>query len=465
VSVMDLVTRHLVETEYDNLPQGVVDITKKQILDTLAANIGGSTCSISDEIVKLVGLVKDWGGKEESTIIAFGGKVPAPNAAFLNGMLSVRLDYDDTYYQAFKLHPSRGILPSAMAVAERQGNISGKKFLTAIALGFDLSVRIHRAEGVGKDSNFGMISNFLGGTAAAGKVMGLNAKQIEAALGLTFHQISGAQSSPGTAGAGAIIKGFNNGIASKTAVFSTLLAQVGFSASLGFLEESNKRNLYKIFFDGNYTPALLTSDMGQVYMGLYDNQKEYPCCHGQHASIEAIAGLIKDYHLSYRDIAAVAIEVSPDDYYYLADPVQKKKNPENIIETQFSLYWGVASTIVLGETNIKNFSLEALQNKDIWNVMSKISAASKPELVTTPSFTPAVIKVTTTGGQVFSRRVDLPYGCNGKPMSFNDIVRKFEYCCDYSFRPISKETRDKVIETVSGIEKVEDIGRIIGLLG
>ena len=47
-------------------------------------------------------------------------------------------------------------------MAKRQGKISGKEFLTAIAPGYDLGFRLRQAVEQDVDSSFGMISNFFG---------------------------------------------------------------------------------------------------------------------------------------------------------------------------------------------------------------------------------------------------------------------------------------------------------------
>ena len=420
MTVIDLITRNMVETRFESLPAKVVEVTKKQILETLAATVGGSTCSISGEIERLIDLVKDWGGKKESTIVAFGGRVPAPNAAFMNGILCVRLDFDDTQVRGLNIHISRGIVPTACAIAERQGGISGKEFLTAVALGHDLSFRLRKAGGNDMESSFGMITNFFGAAAAAGKILNLNAAQLNAALGLTFHQLSGAQSSPGTAGAGASIKGLNNGIACKTGIASALLAERGFSGSLDFLEEYNKRNLYQTFFRGVYLLPALTTDLGEIFAGVYTSQKEFPCCHGQHTSIEATLALI--------------------------------------------LYWGVASALVYREATIKNFTAEALGDARIKEMVNKISTRPEAGLVNKEGFASAMVEIKTKNGRMYSRRLNYPFGSPDNPMSFADVGAKFKQCCRYSAKPISEENQDKVIQMVADIEQVNDVGRIVRLL-
>ncbi len=97
MSVLDALTKNLVETSYDALAVDVVEATKKQVLDMLGVIVAGSTCNTTDEMNGLVSLIKEWGGKEESTIIAFGGRVPAPNTTFVNGIFCMRRDFDDTH--------------------------------------------------------------------------------------------------------------------------------------------------------------------------------------------------------------------------------------------------------------------------------------------------------------------------------------------------------------------------------
>jgi len=64
------------------------------VLDTLGTLFAGSTAHGGHEVVEVT---KEWGGKEESTIIAYGGKVPAPMAAFCNASMAHALDLDDTH--------------------------------------------------------------------------------------------------------------------------------------------------------------------------------------------------------------------------------------------------------------------------------------------------------------------------------------------------------------------------------
>jgi 2-methylcitrate dehydratase PrpD len=439
-------------------------MAKKQILDSLAAIVGGSSASLSGELEGLVELVRDWGGKAESSILGFGGRVPAPEAAFINGVLCTRLDYDDTFTLMVRNHPSRSIVPVAMAVAERQGTTNGKQLLNAVVLGIDLECRIKLGVGRDIDSPFGFIHNFLGATATAGKLLGLNKEKLKSAHSIAFHQISGAQGGTGTAGSGASLKGINNGVAARTGVFSALLATKGFSANSDFLDSDRKNNLYGIFYGGLYVPPLVIEDLGKSFVNVQTSQKQFPCCHGQAAALELTLSLIEKYHIQPGDVAKVQLYLSPNDLLLLADPIEKKQNPQNFIESQFSLCWGVASAIVYGKVGLKNFSNEALRDSRVRELAHKVSAKHEVSFAG-HILNPCVVEIKTTSNQVYAMKAENPIlGSPENPMSFSHIKNKFRQCCEISVKPIPEKNQNAVMDMVESLEEIQDVAEIARLL-
>jgi 2-methylcitrate dehydratase PrpD len=468
MSTLDKLVKHVVETKFEELPKPVVEATKVQVLDTLSAIVAGTTSSICGELEALLNFVISMEGREESSIIGFGGKVPAPNAAFVNGVLCERRDYDDTQLWYAGGHPSRSIIPTAFAMAERQGNVSGEVFLTAVALAHDLECRI-AAGGRGITSGY-MVSNFFGAAAAAGRIFGLDERKMRQCLAIAFHQICGARIG-GTADLGPL-KGLGNGFAAKAGILSALLADQGFGANWDFLDPMRRGNFYDVFFQGSYVPSLVTLDLGKTFMGLTTSQKEYPCCHGQHTAIKAVLSLVGKHNLRANDVNSVTIWVNVADHGLLAMPEDKKRNPSNLIETQFSLYWSVASAIVYGEVGINNFSEKALQDPKVWDIVQKVRCLPKIEFSrdqmssAAPRTSPAIAEVTTKSGQVYSMEVgpDELIGGANNPVTLEFAVRKFKDSCVFSVRPIPDNSQEGVIKMVKNLETVSDVGQIASLL-
>jgi 2-methylcitrate dehydratase PrpD len=465
VSILEKLTDYLVQTDYRSLPPEVVEITRKQILDTLGVTVAGTACSITGEMSGLADMVKKWGGKRESTLLGFGGRVPAPEAAFVNAVSSARLDYDDTLVNWINLHCSSVIVPVAFAMAECQGNINGSVLITAIALGYDLACRIKQASGRNADNRIRFSCNFFGAAATAGKILGLDRDKLQNALFLAFHQICGAGSDASGLRVGAGLKGMSNGFAARAGIVSALMAEKGFIGAEDFLDPVNKENYYELFCEGAFLPWLLTLDLGRTFAASQTSQKEFPCCHGQHASLEAALGLAKENLLRADDIEEITLHLSPQDYALLADPLERKQNPQNIIETQFSVCWGVASALVYGDVGFRNFSEEALRDKRVRDLAYKVIPRIDMAMFVEQGFPPAAVDIKMRNGKIYARRVANPFGTVSNPMNIDDIAAKFRECCCHSVSHISAENQEKVILLLKRLENVKDSGRLARLLG
>jgi 2-methylcitrate dehydratase PrpD len=465
MSVMSLLVKNVVNTSYEMLSLDLVEATKRQILDTLGVAVAGSTCSVSAEMQRLVTLIKGWGGKEESTIIAFGGKVPAPNAAFINGILSKRRAFDDTQ-DLDRIHPSGTIIPPAFAMAEYKGGVNGKELILAVALGYDLECRLKSAVGRDIESEFGFVTSYLGATATAGKLLGLNEEKLTYALGRAFNQISGAGNLFDNfgLGQGAIAAGLENGFAAKAGVISVLLAGIGFTSSSDYLEEQNTNNLYRLFYGGFYRPWLVTQDLGKDFRGTTGSLKAYPCCHFQQSAIDATLALLKEHDINPMDIVEIIPHLGVSSYSSVGQPVEKKQNPRNIFQAQFSICWGIASAVIYGKAGIGNFTNEALLDTRIQKMAAKVFPKVELEFARKRVSEPALVEIKMHNGAIYSKRIDYHFGSPENPMSFDDVAAKYKHCCEYAIKSIPLERQDKVIMMVEDLENIDEVAQIIHLL-
>src|SRR5918996_3121335 len=130
---------HVCRTTFVDLPPDAVVATKRDILDTLGAMLGGS---VAPGIAELVRLVQRWGGSEESSLLLMGTKVPAPQAAMVNATMGHALDFDDTHDGAGNIHPGTSTLAASFAVAELCEGVSGQDVVLAVTLGLDVACRL-----------------------------------------------------------------------------------------------------------------------------------------------------------------------------------------------------------------------------------------------------------------------------------------------------------------------------------
>ena len=105
-----VIAKHLACGRYDDLPADAVEATKKSILDALAV-ISGASGTVPG-CRELAELVLDAGGKPESTIIGFGGRVPAWMAAFATRYDAERIGNGDKWTVPVKGGAAPGFGPA-----------------------------------------------------------------------------------------------------------------------------------------------------------------------------------------------------------------------------------------------------------------------------------------------------------------------------------------------------------------
>ncbi|GAG12912.1 unnamed protein product, partial [marine sediment metagenome] len=263
-------------------PEDVVEAAKKVILDTLGSTLAGTT---APGIETLHTLVTEWGGSPESSLLAFGDKVPAPGAVLVNATAARARDIDEVHEKAV-LHSAITVLPPSLAVAEWLGNIDGRRFIEAMVAGVDLIVRlglsVDRSPNVSGVSSTWQMGVF-GACAAAGRLMGLNLEQMINALGIAYSQTAGNQQ--------AIIEGtmmvrIMQGFTAQNGLMAAILAKRGIDGPKEALQ--GRFGYFPVFHRDEYDPAIITRDLGRVFEITNSSLKPYPCCKVIHSAISCI---------------------------------------------------------------------------------------------------------------------------------------------------------------------------------
>jgi 2-methylcitrate dehydratase PrpD len=451
-----LFAKNIANTKYEDLPREVVEATKKQVLDLLGVALGGFSKPGPKELREIV---RDWGGKEESTIIGCKQKVPAPNAAQVNATMAHALDYDDVHETAI-IHPGVAIIPTCMAVAEQKGNLSGKELITASALGVDMMCRLALATTPGsRPINTGWhlttLFGFLGAAGAAGRMLGLDEEKMVNGLGIAYHQCSG---NGQCVIDGALTKRMGPGFSVKGGITAALLAEKGVTGARNCLE--GEWGLYKLYHHGNYDAKALTRDLGKYFEGINVAIKPYPCCRGIHPAIDAALALVKEHPIQAEDVQKIVLSVSKEHYQLLCEPEEAKLKPRTPVDAQFSIPWGVATAIVKKRVALDDFTEMAIQSQEILKVTQKMSVRVDTRLNRPDKIEPTRVELTTKQGEVYTHEVEEPLGSLERPMSFDDCARKFRDCA----KNLVDEKVDKVTELINDLEKVTDIRKMIDLL-
>lgn len=293
------ITNNIIElTTIKDIPAHSLAIMRLSLLDWLSVSIAGTNEPVSR-------LVRDFvfneGGNPQATVFGISDKLPTRAAALINGTTSHALDYDDTHFIHIG-HPSVAILPATFAIAEMIG-ADRQAILEAALIGCEASCRIgawlgrqHYQHGFHQTATSGTF----GATVAASRLLGLSKVQIAHALGLASTRASGLKSQFGTMG-----KPFHAGMAASNGVEAALLTQAGFISQPDGLEGEQG---FGSTHTGENNPWIEPSASF-----LFDSvqHKFHACCHGTHATLEALDKLQTLDVIDLDQIAQIEITVHP----------------------------------------------------------------------------------------------------------------------------------------------------------
>src|SRR5438132_11667216 len=179
-------TRFVADTKFTYLPRRLVENLKITVLDTVGAALVGIRQPWAQRIVAVT---KALGGAAEASVIHHGWRTDVSRAALANGVLVGAFECEPLTGS----HASGTVLPAALAISERE-RFDGVAFLTALALGFEVSARIARTavglETVRGFHNPGTQGPF-GAAVAVGKLYGFDEARLTDAPGLAGSSSAG----------------------------------------------------------------------------------------------------------------------------------------------------------------------------------------------------------------------------------------------------------------------------------
>jgi 2-methylcitrate dehydratase PrpD len=454
-----LFARNFTHVRFEDIPPKAVAVAKNSVLDTLGVALAGASLPGPKELCELV---QFWGGRAESSIVGCKQKVPAPNAAQVNAVMVHARDYDDVHETAI-MHPAVITIPVALALAEAGGGLSGKEFLTATALGADMICRLGLATRPGISPihtgwHFTTLYGYPTAALTAGRLLGLDEDGLVNAFGIAYHQCSG---NGQCVIDGALTKRLGPGFAVRGGMTAALMAARGITGARNCLEGEN--GLFRQYQHGEYDRELLVRDLGAHFEGVNVSIKPYPCCRGTHPSIDAALALVKESPIRPQDIKEIAITTGEANHRLLCTPFEAKVRPRNVVDAQFSIPWGVATALVRRTVTTRDYTPEAIKDECVLSMTGKIKTEADPSL-NHKGIESAIVRVLLQDGQVRSATVHDPLGSPQQPMSFDDCVSKFHDCVALSDGLIAPHQVERIIELVAGLEKVEDVRKLVDCL-
>jgi len=454
-TVSENIAKWLQATSYNNIPQEVVDVAKRSIMDFIGVILAGSRQPVAQIVKKYVNEVN---GKQQATVIGLGIKVSCAEAAFANGLLGHYLDYDDLLVPMpgmEGIHITAPILPAALAIGEKE-NKSGKEVIEAYILGCEITCKV----GAGVDPSHSSLGwhptatkGIFGATVAAGRLLGLNEEEMSYALGVAGSEAAGLRENFGT-----MTKSFHVGHAAADGVRTAMLAKLGFNSSKTIFE--GKDGFCRVL---SKAPKIdeITKNIGQPFCLPQVRLKLYPSCGNTHPAIEAMLNLVNRHNLhdiSTENIEEIELKCDPTNIL-----VERLEKPSTGLMGKFSLPFCLALALSEGEVTVSQFTDEKVKEPKIVALMEKVKIVPTPELRPTgDTARPHIVEITLKGGKkIVSERVDFPRGSIENPIPDEELFQKYRSCAS---GVLQEKEIEKSIELITNLEKVDDIGTLLDIL-
>lgn len=453
---------NVLETKFEVFSDELVENAKKRMIDVVGCAIGGANASGNPMIMDLV---REWGGKKEATILFYGDRVPAHNAAMVNSIMCRSYDYEvcgpEPEGEAegrMSGHICGTTECTALTVAEQKGS-SGKDVICAVILGGDMASRISSTEDYSFEHSFdasGTVNGF-GATAVAGRLWGLNHRQMLNAFGIVVNQIAGSFQS--------IWDGVHTfkllqGLSARNGIISVELASKGFT---GIKDPLMSKHGYFARYCRTYRPELLTKELGKRFY-TKGAHKLYPGCYGNHVAIECGLELHRQNEIKAEDINAVTVGILPMlCESFINQPFEKG---DSQMKALFNLPYNVANVLLRKEVRLEHFTDEFLRDPRVINLAKKVKIVpiTPPEREgwsQTAWATDLTVKM--ENGREFSIHTDAPRGRQLSPLTKDEIKEKFRINVAFS-NTVSKEKAEEALTMLDTLEEVDEVCKIVKLL-
>jgi 2-methylcitrate dehydratase PrpD len=417
------------ETTDEAIPAAVRLRAVHHMLDSAGIALAASR---QDFAQRTLNAIRGLAGVGPVPVFGMPARLPARDAAIVNGFLCHGLDFDDTHVAGI-VHATSCMLPTVMSAAAMTG-ASGRAAVTAYVIGVEAAARLGMvAKGGFHQVGFhptGMIGVF-GATLAAGRLMGLTAKQLGMAQGIALSMAAGSLEFLED---GAWNKRLHPGWAANAGITAAALAREGFvGATRPYDGRFGVFNSYLGKEAGRADLSLATAGLGATWEVMNTAIKPYPACHFTHACIDAALAL-KSGGLDWRQIERVEVQVPDAVFKTVCEPEANKLAPANSYDAQFSLQWLTACALVKGRFTLNELEPEALADPDVMAVTRKTRYAPYIGGPFPRAYSGQVI-VTLAGGRTLRQDEPVNRGAADRPLSNDEIAAKFRDNAAFASHP------------------------------
>lgn len=409
-SIIGELTEYMAGALEKPLPAEVAEKAKHHILDTLAAMVSGSRLKPG---LLATAYVRGQGGSPEALVAGSDVVTSAVNAALANGMLAHADETDDSH-QPSLTHPGCGIVPAALAMAEREGR-DGAALLRAVVLGYDIGTRTTMALGwrriTAASRSSHALGSLFGAAAAAGALAGLTAGQMRWVLSYTAQQASGLGC--WVRDEEHVEKSFDfGGMGARNGVAAATMVQAGCTGVDDVFDGPN--NFFQAF-SSEPEPREMVRGLGTEFEIMRTNIKKWCVGSPAQAAMDAVMAIMAEHRVGPVDLERMVVRLDERG----ARTVDDRLMPD--INGQYLL----AVTMLDGTLTFEAaHDFERMSDPPVLALRRRIDLVGDPALNDTSPPRQGIVEFNTRDGRTLTHRVYAVRGTADNPMTRDEVEAK-----------------------------------------
>jgi 2-methylcitrate dehydratase PrpD len=436
--VSERLARFVADTQGD-IPAHVRHEAKRALLNFFAAALGGCR----DHAIEIsLGVLAPSAATGTAPLIGRRERAEMLTAAFINAASGNVFDFDDTHV-ATVIHPTAPVAPALLALASER-RISGAELLNAFVIGVEIECRLGNAVSphhYRRGWHITATCGVFGAAAAAGRLLGLDARRILWALGNASAQSSGLVETLGS-----MAKSIGVGNAARNGLLAALLAERGFTGPDLPLE--GPRGFIAVT-SGVSDPSALIMGLGDSWELLRNTYKPYPCGVVLNPVIDAVLGLRARHQLQADLIHSVIVTGHP-----LLGERTDRPAPASGREAQVSAQHSVAVALLHGAAGIAQYTDSAVNDPLTLALRTRVSVRDDG----TMPVGAARVALRLHGGQEFEAAVEHARGSLERPLTDAELEQKLVTLAAYGCPLLDTAP---LVDAIWSIEEAGDAGDLV----
>ena len=433
---------HAIDTRLADLPVEARQRAAVYVLDSLGVGVAGSSVEGAQGLLRVA---SGWGASSAS-VWGRRERLAAPAAAFVNAWQMHNQEYD-CLHEGAVVHAMASVLPAALAAAESSGGVSGSELIVAVTVGVDIAADLGLAARAGLRFFRPATAGGFGAVAAAGRLLGLDHKTLEAAFAWQLAQVSGTMQAHAE---GSPLLPVQVAFNARAALQSCeLAAALEFTPTRSVFEGPYG---YMSLFEGSFDLEPVLGSLGRDWRITEFSHKPFPAGRATHGGIEGVMALQTEHGFTPDDVDRIEVIAPPLIVRLVGRPLSPTTSATY---ARLCMGYAVAKVLQHGRLDLADFRGDALSDPVTHALAARVTTRSDDN--SDPNaMAPQAVVVHLKDGTALGWNCATMLANPARRLTREQHLAKFHRCCTFSLDDLAPGAPARLVDVVDRLEAVED---------